>query len=135
MIRRLCAGAGITHQCRGQVLFQDHPEAKTPVNHSSAQCRGMEPFSNRMPRTECQQPFSKTQTDCQPLNDEGYLPEGVHEATVEEIVLRFGQASELRQVQMEYIVWLVDLARRAGVQRLIINGSFVSDRLDPQRHA
>jgi hypothetical protein len=66
-----------------------------------------------------------------PLNDAGYLPEGVHTATLEDIAERFGQASELRQVQMESIVWLVDLARRAGVERLIINGSFVSDKLEP----
>ncbi len=32
---------------------------------------------------------------------------------------------------MESLRWLVDLARRAGVQRLIINGSFVTDQLQP----
>lgn len=45
--------------------------------------------------------------------------------------LRFGRQSELRQVQMQSLRWLVELARRAGVRRLIINGSFVTERLEP----
>ena len=32
---------------------------------------------------------------------------------------------------MESLRWLLDLARRAGVIRLIINGSFVTDVLEP----
>jgi len=66
-----------------------------------------------------------------PFNDDGYLPPGVHSATVEAIAERFGKASEMRRVEMESIRWLVELARRAGVERLIINGSFVGDRLEP----
>src|SRR5438128_18550 len=66
-----------------------------------------------------------------PFNDDGYLPPGVHPATLLEIAARFGEASELRRVEMESIRWLVELARRAGVQRLVINGSFVADRLEP----
>ncbi len=54
------------------------------------------------------------------FNDEGYLPVGLHRATVEEIRTRFGQESELRRVQMESLSWLVELARRAGVRRIVI---------------
>ena len=64
-------------------------------------------------------------------NDHGYLPPGIHRATVEEIATRFGQESELRQAQMESLRWLVDLARRAGAQRIVVNGSFVTDKLEP----
>ena len=64
-------------------------------------------------------------------NDDGYLPPGIHCATLEEIAARFGQESELRQVQMDSLRWLVDLARRAGVQRIVVNGSFVTDKLEP----
>ncbi len=32
---------------------------------------------------------------------------------------------------MESLRWLVDLARRAGVQRIVVNGSFVTDRSEP----
>jgi hypothetical protein len=66
-----------------------------------------------------------------PLDDDGYLPAGIHRATLDEIEARFGRESELRQVQMESIRWLVDLARRAGVGRIIINGSFTTARLEP----
>jgi hypothetical protein len=66
-----------------------------------------------------------------PCNDDGYLPPGIHPASLEEIAVRFGQESELRQVQMESLRWLVDLARRAGVLRIVVNGSFVTDKLEP----
>ncbi|MBN2296055.1 MAG: hypothetical protein JXM70_26725 [Pirellulales bacterium] len=65
------------------------------------------------------------------LNDEGYLPPGLHQATVEEISARFGREPELRRVQMESLRWLIQLAWRAGVQRIIVNGSFVTDKLEP----
>lgn len=64
-------------------------------------------------------------------NDDGYLPPGIHRATLEEIAVRFGQESELRQAQMESLRWLVYLAQRAGAQRIIVNGSFVTDKLEP----
>ena len=65
------------------------------------------------------------------LNDEGYLPPGLHGATVDEIHARFGRESQLRRVQMESLRWLVELARRAGVRRIVVNGSFVTDKLEP----
>lgn len=65
------------------------------------------------------------------LDDHGYLPPGVHGATLDEIGARFGKESELRQMQMESLVWLVAIARRAGVLRIIVNGSFVADAYEP----
>jgi hypothetical protein len=65
------------------------------------------------------------------LDAEGYLPPGIHRATAQEISARFGQESELRRVQMESLLWLIELARRAGVLRIVVNGSFVTDRLEP----
>jgi hypothetical protein len=66
--------------------------------------------------------------DC---DDHGYLPPGIHPATLDQIAARFGRESELRQAQMESLRWLVDLARRCGVRRIVVNGSFVTDRLEP----
>lgn len=66
-----------------------------------------------------------------PFNDDGYLPSGIHIASLEEISARFGEESELRRVQMESLRWLVELARRAGVERIVVNGSFVTDKLEP----
>jgi hypothetical protein len=66
-----------------------------------------------------------------PFDDNGYLPPGIHPATLDEIETRFAQESELRHVQMESLRWLVDLARRAGVERIVINGSFVTEISEP----
>ena len=66
--------------------------------------------------------------DC---NADGYLPPGIHPATLEEIAARFGQESEVRQAQMPSLRWLVNVARRAGVKRIVVNGSFVTDKLEP----
>lgn len=65
------------------------------------------------------------------FNEHGYLPAGVHPATLDEIAVRFGQEPELRRVQMESLRWLLELAQRVGVLRLIVNGSFVTDKWEP----
>jgi hypothetical protein len=66
-----------------------------------------------------------------PFNETGVLPPGLHPATVSEIDARFGQQSELRRVQMESVRWMVDLAVRAGAERIVLNGSFVTDIIEP----
>lgn len=65
------------------------------------------------------------------FNDDGYLPPGLHPATLDEIANRFGQEPELRQAQTESLRWLLDLAKRVGVQRLVVDGSFVTDKWEP----
>src|SRR4051812_15638029 len=65
------------------------------------------------------------------FNPQGYLPPGVHPATLEEIAERFGARPELRRTQMESVRWMVELARQAGIQRIVLNGSFVTDILEP----
>ena len=66
-----------------------------------------------------------------PLDDNGYLPPGVHPATLDEIDAHFGQLSELRSAQMESVRWMADLAIRGGAERIILNGSFVTDIMEP----
>ena len=66
-----------------------------------------------------------------PFDESGCLPPGIHPATLGEIEGRFGQLSELRRVQMQSVRWMVDLALRAGVQRIVLNGSFVTDIIEP----
>jgi hypothetical protein len=66
-----------------------------------------------------------------PFNDLGYLPPGVHPATLEEVDARFGAQSEIRRVQMESVREMVDLAARARVKRIVLNGSFVTDTIEP----
>jgi hypothetical protein len=66
-----------------------------------------------------------------PFNESGFLPSGVHAATLGEIRDRFGEASEIRRAQMDSIGWLIDIAHRAWVSRIILNGSFVTDIMEP----
>ncbi len=63
--------------------------------------------------------------------EDGYLPPGVHVAQLNELLERFGGETEIRRVQGESIRWLIDLARQAGVDRLIVNGSFTTDKAEP----
>jgi hypothetical protein len=63
--------------------------------------------------------------------EDGYLPPGVHLAQLDELLERFGSETEIRGVQGESIRWLLDLARQAGVDRVIVNGSFTTDKAEP----
>jgi hypothetical protein len=65
------------------------------------------------------------------FDDIGYLPAGVHPATLWEVEERFGVSSELRRAQMDSLRWMIELAKRAGVLRIILNGSFVTDIIEP----
>jgi hypothetical protein len=66
-----------------------------------------------------------------PFSNTGYLPPGIHPATLVEIEARFGQESEIRRVQMDSVRWMVALAQSAGVARIVLNGSFVTDIMEP----
>jgi len=61
----------------------------------------------------------------------GNLPPGIHSAPLEEIVHRFGRGSVEREVEMGELVELVGWARQHGVRRLIVNGSFVTNKRRP----
>src|SRR5690242_5992210 len=66
-----------------------------------------------------------------PFTDLGYLPPGIHRANLAEIEDRFGIQSELRRAQMDSTRWMMDLAIRAGVKRIILNGSFATNIMEP----
>jgi hypothetical protein len=66
-----------------------------------------------------------------PFNESGNLPPGVHPATLDEIEERFGEGSEVRRVQMESIRWMVESAGKVGITRIVLNGSFISDIMEP----
>jgi len=65
------------------------------------------------------------------FRENGYLPPGLHPAPFGEVSERFRGQSEIRDVQMESVRWAVDLAKRAGVDRFVINGSFVTAEIEP----
>jgi hypothetical protein len=66
-----------------------------------------------------------------PFNENGYLPPGIHKASLDEIAEQFGRQSEIRRDQMESLRWLMNLVSRLDVQRLVLNGSFTTDELEP----
>ena len=66
-----------------------------------------------------------------PFDKSGNLPRGIHRASIEEIVDRFGHGSPEREVEIRELVDLIAWARRNGVRGLIINGSFVTEKRDP----
>lgn len=66
-----------------------------------------------------------------PFDYVGNLPPGIHPATLDEIETRFGRGSEIREAQMQSIRWLMALVMRAGIRRVILNGSFVTDIIEP----
>ena len=55
----------------------------------------------------------------------------MHQATLEEVLARFGQGNEQREAQGQSLEWLVPMCKRAGIVSILINGSFVTDRDEP----
>jgi len=60
----------------------------------------------------------------------GLLPRGVHPATLEEVLERFG-GNERRQQLLRGLSEALYLLRSAGCQRIYINGSFVTAKERP----
>ena len=48
-----------------------------------------------------------------PFEDNGYLPPGIHPATLEEVEAQFGCDSDLRGAQLQSLRWLIEIVRRA----------------------
>jgi hypothetical protein len=66
------------------------------------------------------------------FNEAGDLPEGMHSATLAEVVARFGVGSARRQEVTDRLVRIHELALRTGeLDRLVIFGSYVSDTAEP----
>jgi len=66
-----------------------------------------------------------------PFDDFGNLPAGIYSCTIEEMVSRFGSGSEERETEINELLHFIDAAKKAGVRRLMVNGSFVTGRLAP----
>jgi hypothetical protein len=65
------------------------------------------------------------------FRQDGYLPDGIHRATEAEILWRFGIGSgRRRQLAVQLRRW-IELARQVGAQRFVVNGSFVTQKIDP----
>jgi hypothetical protein len=67
-----------------------------------------------------------------PFYDHGYLPPGIHRATLDEVESRFGAPTPERRELMQSLRWLVDMCHQDDILRLVVNGSFVTDKTDPE---
>ena len=63
--------------------------------------------------------------------DDGYLPEGLHLALEADVTLRFGASTRQRRRLTLRIRRWTELARQIGAKRLLIDGSFVTKKEDP----
>lgn len=62
---------------------------------------------------------------------DGYLPEGLYLASDAEVIFRFGTSSrQRRRLALRLRRWL-ELAREVGARRLLIDGSFVTAKENP----
>ena len=71
----------------------------------------------------------------QHLTEDGILPPGIHDASLEDIKARFGlfQETDRRPRLCERLEQLVAQLRPLGfVRHLIVNGSFVTSKPDPE---
>jgi hypothetical protein len=64
------------------------------------------------------------------FDEKGLLPEGVHSATLEEVVARFG-FNEHRRGLLSGFIEALHLLRAAGCHRLYMDGSFVTAKAHP----
>jgi hypothetical protein len=63
-----------------------------------------------------------------PFDEYGNLPPGIHSASYQAIADRFGHRSGEREVEIRELAELIGWARQHDVRRLIVNGSFVTEK-------
>jgi len=66
-----------------------------------------------------------------PFDEAGNLPPGIHSCSEGELIARFGSGSEEREAEISELVQFIAAARKAGVRRLLVNGSFVTGKPAP----
>ena len=70
--------------------------------------------------------------DLPDFNDNGDLPPGIHQTTLEEIIERFGRGSPQRLIMAHRLERIYSLTVETGhLGRFIIFGSFVTNKPDP----
>jgi hypothetical protein len=63
---------------------------------------------------------------------DGYLPEGVHLASEAEVTFRFGSTNQRRRRLALRVRRWIELARAVGATRLLLDGSFVTAKSQPE---
>ena len=66
------------------------------------------------------------------FDEKGELPAGVHTASLNEVVVRFGGGTPRRQEVTTRLLHIYELARATGkLGRFVVFGSYVTSKLDP----
>jgi hypothetical protein len=66
------------------------------------------------------------------FDHQGELPAGVHQATIDEIITRFGSGTPQRQAVTARLLRIYNLLKTTGkLERLIIFGSYVTTKPNP----
>jgi hypothetical protein len=65
------------------------------------------------------------------FRDDGYLPDGLYQASEQEVIARFGQSTPRRIYLAGRVRSWLDLARAVGARRFVIDGSFITDKAEP----
>ncbi len=67
-----------------------------------------------------------------PFDSRGDLPEGVHRASLEDVLARFGHGTPQRQLVTARLTSIYELAQRTGkLNRFVIFGSYITAKPDP----
>lgn len=67
-----------------------------------------------------------------PFDRRGDLPEGVHRASLDEVLARFGQGTPQRLRVTTILTHIYELARRTGkLERFVVFGSYVTTKPEP----
>lgn len=67
------------------------------------------------------------------FNNEGDLPEGLHQATLADVLVRFGPGSEARRAATAKLERIHSLVAATGkLVRFVIFGSYITDKLMPK---
>jgi hypothetical protein len=66
-----------------------------------------------------------------PFSADGYLPEGLHVCSEPELTFRFGAATGRRRRLIVRVRRWIELSRSVGALRLLIDGSFVTAKPEP----
>ena len=66
-----------------------------------------------------------------PFNQQGFLPPGIHPATLEEVVQKLGCSSKRQDVIERGLKPVVERLKALGVREVYLNGSFTTSKPSP----
>ena len=67
-----------------------------------------------------------------PFRRDGYLPDGVYVCSEADVIFRFGSSSRRRRRLALRLRRWIELGRQVGAKRLLVDGSFVTAKEEPQ---